>query len=917
MAENGTVHKSGSIQVSLESSVYSVVVGTSVDVIIHLQNSCEWGDYYKVNLLGIPLGWIIYPDQPAIWVAEGGTAKTTLKICPPATEGISGPYPARLYVVSQSTPEIGAELAVLLNVLPAEKTKKDTVEEQPGIDALESQGRVGVLLKLMQFSVAPGSSVTIPLVVQNHGLEADAFRLSVEGIPVSWVSTANPVMPLEPGKSKEVALVVRPPLAPGSRAGRYKFQVVVASQGFPDQVVKATCTLTVSAYTKYSIEMEPREVETGKPVRVTVRNEGNTQQVFHLNCASQNNSLVFEFMQPEQTNQLPASANPAEAGDPSALPISPSESAVFRFLARPRQRKIMGGPVTYPYQVSVAIRQKEAASLQGSVIDRGALPIWVLPIILVLCLCLPLTVGFRMIQGNTRSSSATQTAAASTAVAIAAPTQTLLAGTMVSSNATQTIAANQTQISLTGTAISAYTTQTISANQTAAVIAGQQDTDGDGLTNQREAELRTDPNNADTDADGLLDGEEVFRTGTNPLDPDADKDGLKDGDEVLIQKTNPLNPDTDTDGIRDGDEVMLSTNPLKADTDGDTLVDGRENQGCPNFLNPDTDQDGIIDGKDLDPCNATNPALTATAAAFRPTATPPPPPTLIPTQPAVPPTSGPSTQVSMPNFRGMILFESNRDGNTEIYTTDDAGHIKRMTNIMGTDVQAVWAPNMQRLALTTNRDGQNEIYIMNADGSGAVNLTNNPADDQQPTWSIDGQWVAFTSNRDGNYEIYKVRLMDNAISRLTNNPANDTQPSWVRSSTMDPADESIVFTSSRDGNLEIYRMKTDGNEATNLTVHPASDQLAKASPDGMLLAFTTDRDGNQEIYTMRNDGKAPTNMTKNPSIDLGPSWAPDQAWIGFSTDRTGNREIFIQKPGTSEIYNVTNNPNEDRITDWR
>src|SRR5262245_49125199 len=59
-----------------------------------------------------------------------------------------------------------------------------------------------------------------------------------------------------------------------------------------------------------------------------------------------------------------------------------------------------------------------------------------------------------------------------------------------------------------------------------------------------------------------------------------------------------------------------------------------------------------------------------------------------------------------------------------------------------------------RIAFTSKRDGNNEIYVMNADGSGQTNLTNNPASDAGPAWSPDGRQIAFGSFRDGNGEIY-------------------------------------------------------------------------------------------------------------------------------------------------------------------
>ena len=127
------------------------------------------------------------------------------------------------------------------------------------------------------------------------------------------------------------------------------------------------------------------------------------------------------------------------------------------------------------------------------------------------------------------------------------------------------------------------------------------DSDGDGLTDEEELRIGTDPHNPDTDGDGLLDGEEVHKYKTNPLDPDTDHDGLKDGEEVKRYKTDPLNPDTDGDGLLDGDEVKTYlTNPLDPDTDHDGLKDGEEvlkHKTDP--LNPDTDGDGLLDGAEV------------------------------------------------------------------------------------------------------------------------------------------------------------------------------------------------------------------------------------------------------------------------------------------------------------------------------
>jgi outer membrane protein OmpA-like peptidoglycan-associated protein len=130
---------------------------------------------------------------------------------------------------------------------------------------------------------------------------------------------------------------------------------------------------------------------------------------------------------------------------------------------------------------------------------------------------------------------------------------------------------------------------------------GNRDNDKDGLTNNEEEELGTDPNNPDTDGDGLLDGDEVRVYTTNPLKADSDSDELNDGSEIKKYKTNPNKPDTDGDGLKDGEEInKYKTDPLNADTDGDGLKDGEEvMQYKTDPLNPNTDNDGLMDGDEV------------------------------------------------------------------------------------------------------------------------------------------------------------------------------------------------------------------------------------------------------------------------------------------------------------------------------
>lgn len=78
----------------------------------------------------------------------------------------------------------------------------------------------------------------------------------------------------------------------------------------------------------------------------------------------------------------------------------------------------------------------------------------------------------------------------------------------------------------------------------------------------------------------------------------------------------------------------------------------------------------------------------------------------------------------------------------------------RLTSDPGKDGFPVWSPDGSRIAFQSDRDGNFEVYVMDADGSNVVRLTDDPAGDGFPDWSPDGSQIAFASNRDGNFEIY-------------------------------------------------------------------------------------------------------------------------------------------------------------------
>ena len=258
-----------------------------------------------------------------------------------------------------------------------------------------------------------------------------------------------------------------------------------------------------------------------------------------------------------------------------------------------------------------------------------------------------------------------------------------------------------------------------------------------------------------------------------------------------------------------------------------------------------------------------------------------------------------------------IAFHSNRDGNYEVYVMNaDGSSQTRLTNNPAYDGDPAWSPDGSRITFQSNRDGNYEIYVMNADGSGQARLTTNPAHDSWPAWSPDGSKIAFRSNRDGNFEIYVMNADGSGQTRLTNNPALDEGPAWS------PDGSKIAFTSSRDGNPEIYVMNADGSGQARLTTNPANNSWPVWSPDGSKIAFFSQRDGNWEIYVMNTDGSGETRLTINTNDDWTPTWSPDGSKIAFTSKRDGNWEIYVMNAEGSSQTRLTSNPADDFESVW-
>lgn len=204
-------------------------------------------------------------------------------------------------------------------------------------------------------------------------------------------------------------------------------------------------------------------------------------------------------------------------------------------------------------------------------------------------------------------------------------------------------------------------------------------------------------------------------------------------------------------------------------------------------------------------------------------------------------------------------------------------------------------------------NGQRDIFVINEDGSGEINLTNNPAEDIDPAWSPDGTKIAFASNRDGNREIYVMDADGAHLTRLTNDPAPDFRPAWS------PDGQTIAF---RRGD-EIWIMDSDGGNQTNLSRGHTVDTSPTFSPDGSKIAFASNEGGDFEVMVMSVSGDDRTALTDNNGYDGDPSWSPDGTRIVFAHSGAGGTDIWVMNADGSGQKDLTNTVlDPDATPDW-
>ena len=250
--------------------------------------------------------------------------------------------------------------------------------------------------------------------------------------------------------------------------------------------------------------------------------------------------------------------------------------------------------------------------------------------------------------------------------------------------------------------------------------------------------------------------------------------------------------------------------------------------------------------------------------------------------------------------QGEIVVACSRSGRLQLYAAERANlaQLRKVTDDTATATEPAFSPDGSHIAFTSTRDGQPEVYVMDADGSNAARLTNSPGLDGDPSFTADGQAVVFHSQRTGHRQIYLQPITSSVAVPLTQEPADNSQPS------MSPDGEVIAFVSNRDGNNHIWLMAKDGTNQRPFTRGPqGKESVPHFLRDGTLAYLVEQKEGGrtstQVVKADLTTGKvAPLAGTDLMVTDFAVSGVGDLLGLVVAVQKNVFR-VYIQPIGAS------------------
>ncbi len=272
-------------------------------------------------------------------------------------------------------------------------------------------------------------------------------------------------------------------------------------------------------------------------------------------------------------------------------------------------------------------------------------------------------------------------------------------------------------------------------------------------------------------------------------------------------------------------------------------------------------------------------------------------------------------------FSGRIVFQSDMDGDAEIYLLTNRG-VVRLTDNDWNDEYPRWSPDGRRIAFAANPGGAYDIFIMEADGSGVSRVTNSPRDEVEPAWAPDGEKLACTEEVKRPFgKRYSLWLNDLATGRAERLAAAFAESAALAS--FSPASPLAAFTGKQAPGWDVFvcDLATGASRPLTMGGHACRPRF---SPDGRTIAYVShEADGKGDVWLMEPDGSGQRRLTvRDATSDYSPAWSPDGRSIVFASSadtmyaREGRWALYTVDVATGRAELLFDGPGRDVFPDW-
>jgi TolB protein len=264
-----------------------------------------------------------------------------------------------------------------------------------------------------------------------------------------------------------------------------------------------------------------------------------------------------------------------------------------------------------------------------------------------------------------------------------------------------------------------------------------------------------------------------------------------------------------------------------------------------------------------------------------------------------------------PIFTSKIVFVSDRDGNDELYMMDyDGQNQTRLTFNKIRDYMPAWSADGKKIAYTSYKNFVAGLYILDLE-AGKITPVSTRGNNFAPSFSPDGKKLAFcsTMDMDGNSEIYIANADGKNIKRLTFNEAADLAPSWS------PTSREIAFVSDRSGSPQIYIMDAEGSNMRRVSFGGTYHDSPAWSPTGDRIIYVSRVENIFDLYILNLRNNQITKLTESNARNESPSWSPDGRHVVFTSNLDGNLQIYSIDYDATNLRRLTSQ-GSNKLPDW-